>query len=164
MRSICLLLPLLFVQGLSFGQGPKISPELQKADLKATLKVIVQFDQDPTDAQHQKVLSRGGTFRATLHSVKAGAYSIPASALSDLANDPGVVHISLDHKISAKLDYTTSAINAPAAWNSGWDGSGIGVAVIDSGISSDTDLTAKGSGQRLSYKQDFTGGDGSDHY
>ncbi len=164
MKIMYLLAPLFLASGLAFAQSPKISPELQKGDLKGNVRIIVQFDQDPTEVHHQKVLNRGGALRGTLHSVRAGVYSIPASAIADLATEPNVVHISPDHKVFAKLDYSSAAINAPAAWNSGWDGSGIGVAVVDSGISSDADLNGKGSGQRVTYKQDFIGGDGSDHY
>ena len=56
-------------------------------------------------------------------------------------------------------DYTNSAINASAAWNSGYDGSGIGVAVIDSGINDNhPDLWDQSqSYSRVLYHQDFTG-------
>jgi hypothetical protein len=57
---------------------------------------------------------------------------MPASAIADLANDPSVVHISVDHKLGAKLDYTAAAINAPTAWQSGWTGTGVGVAISNS--------------------------------
>ncbi len=156
---------ILVTGALAMAQGPKVAPELQGIDSKSNVHVIVQFDQDPTDAYHQKVTSRGGTWKATLHSVKAGAYSMPASSLADLSKDPNVVHISQDHKIFAKNDYSTAATNATMAWQQyGVDGSGIGVAVLDSGINHHSDLTGKGSGQRIVYSQDFTGGDGFDHY
>lgn len=89
--------------------------------------MIVQFDQVPTEAHHQRVRNRGGRLRHKLNFVKAGSYTMPASAIAELANDPGVAHISLDHKLSARLDYTTAAANAPAVWQSGWKGSGVGL-------------------------------------
>ncbi|MBV8904779.1 MAG: hypothetical protein JOZ22_14190, partial [Acidobacteriia bacterium] len=144
------IITLLGASALAFGQSGKLASDLQTMDLKSSVHVIVQFDQDPTDSYHQKVINRGGTWRGTLHSVKGGIYSMPASALGDLAKDPAVVHISQDHKIFAKNDYTTAATNANIAWQQfGVDGTGIGVAVIDSGISQHGDLSSKGWGQRV---------------
>ncbi|NIQ09712.1 MAG: peptidase S8, partial [Gammaproteobacteria bacterium] len=37
-----------------------------------------------------------------------------------------------------------SLINAPAAWNRGYKGSGVNVAVLDTGIASHNDLTISG--------------------
>jgi hypothetical protein len=80
--------------------------------------------------------------KSELGIVKGGAYRIPAKELEELAKDPEVVHISLDHRLqsaatapaSAFLDYYDAAVNAQAGWLLGLDGSGIGVAEIDSGI------------------------------
>ena len=79
-----------------------------------------------------------------------------------MANDPNVAHVSVDHHVQAKLDYSTTAINAEAAWLSSFDGTGIGVAVIDSGITPVADLG--GQRNRIVYSQDFVGADGKDQY
>jgi serine protease AprX len=121
--------------------------------------VIVQFRQVPTARHHQKVLDRGGKLRRELGRFRGAAYSMPASALASLAADPEVVYISPDRPVHASstvapvLDYHTDAINAPAAWAQGLDGTGIGVAVIDSGIANVSDLNAG----NVVYSQDFTG-------
>ena len=130
--------------GFAFAQAPynKIASDVQNVDPKSTVNVIVQFDQVPTEAHHNLVRARGGSLRRTLNLVKAGSYRLPASAVADLANEPSVVHISVDHPLTSKLDYTTAATNATVAWKSGWTGSGIGVAVIDSGISSSQDFSS----------------------
>jgi serine protease AprX len=138
------------------GQAPKVAADLQNPE-KTAVQVIVQFDKDPTEAYHQKILSRGGTLKAALHSVKSATYWLPASAVAELANDPSVVHISQDHKIVAKLDYTASAVNAPAAWQSGWTGTGIGVALLDSGMSPDQDITER----NVIYQQNLIQGEAS---
>jgi serine protease AprX len=145
----------LLMAGPAFGQTRKIAADLQDADSKSNVPVIVQFDKDPTDVYHQKVLSRGGVLKTALHSVKAGAYSMPAAALAELANDPAVVHISQDHKVFAKLDYTAAAINAPAVWQWGWTGAGVGVALIDSGMTLDPDITER----NVVYQQSFVPGE-----
>ncbi len=61
------------------------------------------------------------------------------------------------------LDNSTAAVNAPAAWNIGLDGSNIGVAVIDSGISDHDDLQGA-AGSRVVYRESFAGGDGTDGF
>src|SRR5207245_10043053 len=43
--------------------------------------------------------------------------------------------------LHGSLDITTQTVNAPAAWQLGWNGTGFGVAVIDSGIALKHDLT-----------------------
>lgn len=154
----------LLVGAAGFGQTPKIAAELESADGKGMVQVIVQFDKDPTDAYHQKILSRGGTLRVTLHSIRGASYTLPAAALAELANEPSVVHISQDHRVLAKLDYTAAAINAPAAWQSGWTGAGVGVALIDSGISPEQDITER----NVVYQQNLlpgeAAGSASDRY
>src|SRR5438552_8306465 len=58
------------------------------------------------------------------------------------------------------LDLTTQTGNANLAWQFGWDGTGVGVAVIDSGISLKHDLTqADGIATRVVYSQSFVASD-----
>ena len=68
-------------------------------------------------------------------------------------------YISLDRPLGASLDYTAAAVSAPQAWNYGLDGTGIGVAVIDSGVYNHPDLNAAtGTKSRVVYRQSFIGG------
>ena len=132
----------------------KQSSDLSNVDAHAMVNVIVQWSHTPTDDQHQKVLSRGGFIRSKFQKVKAGAYSMPAAALDDLASDAEVTYISPDRPVSAKLDYTAAAVNASVAWNQQFIGTGIGVAVVDSGMVQSSDLADS---KRIVYNQDFTG-------
>jgi serine protease AprX len=162
MKVTGLFIGLLVASSLLFGDPPreKLAPELREPVASGNVDVIVQFDQVPTDAHHQKVISRGGQLKNKLDLVKGGTYTVPSSALADLASDPSVTHISVDHKLSAKLDYSAATINAPAMWQLGWTGSGIGVAVIDSGVAPTQDLNG-----RVVYTQKFeTDGGGPDGY
>jgi serine protease AprX len=139
----------------------KISPDLKEANLSGQIDVIVQFKQVPTTTFHQKVLSRGGKIKTDLGQFKGGAYTMPVSALTDLASDPDVVYISPDRPLNGAsqsstpvtLDYHTAAINAPAAWAEGLNGAGVGVALIDSGIALNSDISPF----NVIYNQDFTG-------
>ncbi len=140
----------------------KLAPDFAKLDSLSNVRVIVQWNHDP-ETEHQKVFNRGGFLHATHHSIKAGTYTLPAYALQELANDPDVKYIAPDRPLKAKLDYTAAAINAATVWNAGWDGTGVGVAVIDSGISPDPNLGGKGK-KGIVYTYDFVGKDGHDQY
>jgi subtilisin family serine protease len=47
---------------------------------------------------------------------------------------PGIEKIWLDGRVEATLEQSVPQIGAPAAWDSGYDGSGVKVAVLDTGI------------------------------
>jgi serine protease AprX len=74
-------------------------------------------------------------------------------------------YISLDRSLVAALDYTSQAVNAPQLWNSGWKGTGIGIAVIDSGIYLHPDLNVAGTSKsRVVYRQSFVPSVQNDDY
>ena len=154
---------------LAFAGSPKISRDLKAKEASGQVDVIVQFRSVPTAAHHQKVFNRGGKLKRQLGRFKGAAYTMPASELEDLASDPAVLYITPDRKLhgastgqpAAVLDFHNETINAPVAWAQGLDGTGIGVAVIDSGIGNVPDLTAS----NIVYSQDFTGsGSAADQY
>src|SRR5579885_2790367 len=140
---------------------PKISPDLEKSLQSGAstqmLKVIVRWRSAPTGSFHQKVTGRGGQLVSTLDSIRSSSYTVPSTALPDLANDSDVEYITPDRPVSAKVDYTVAVVNGGTAWNSGWTGAGIGVAVIDSGVNPDPNLNG-----HLVYSYDFLGGNGRD--
>jgi len=145
---------------LAFAGSNKISKD-QTGKTSGQVDVIVQFKQAPTAYHHEKVLSRGGKIKRELGRFKGGAYTMPASALEDLANDPDVVYITPDRPLSGAstsssawtLDYHSETINTSAATAVGLDGTGIGVAIIDSGVANVPDLTRS----NVVFSQDFTG-------
>ncbi|WP_327170545.1 S8 family peptidase [Streptomyces sp. NBC_01336] len=60
------------------------------------------------------------------------------------ALDGGMTRIWLDAKVTASLDRSVPQIGAPAAWQAGYDGKGVKVAVLDSGIdATHPDLSGK---------------------
>src|SRR5947209_16036861 len=91
--------------------------------------------------------------------INGGLYSVPANRLEHLSKNPNVLYISQDRPLTSLLNNTAPAVNANIAWSQGWDGTGIGVAVIDSGVSNDKDFQISGkSTSRISYSQAFYGG------
>ena len=81
----------------------------QGIDASATVLVIVQYLQQPADADHQKAASLGAQFKHTFNTLKSTAISMPAASLNDLASDPNVKYVSLDRPVEAKLDSVTAA-------------------------------------------------------
>jgi serine protease AprX len=124
-----------------------------------TVKVIVQYRVVPTATHYATMSQHGGRLNAKLHLVKAAAFTIPVSALPWLEADPEIVHVTIDHPMNVMDDLTNGAIGTSTAWNEGYNGSGIGVAVIDSGINdSHPDLwDSTETYSRVVYHEDFTG-------
>ena len=169
-----LSMTLLLATGMALGQNSsnqagnhgRIASELAGLLAKAhhgtaqgqTVKVIVQYRQVPTAAHYATMRGRGAKLQAKLHSIKGAAFTIPVSALAALEADPEIESVSLDHPMNVMDDLTNDATGVSAAWNSGFNGTGIGVAVIDSGINdSHPDLQNPDGSSRVDYHQDFTG-------
>jgi len=134
--------------GLSYGQQhPKLSSDLEGLDPASSVDVIIQYKETPTEAQRQKVCGKGGIYRRDLSVIKGGHYSVPATALAELADDPDVVAISRDRIVQGGKDLSAAAYNV--------SGTDIGVAVLDSGVNDSDDLDYPI--QRVVYRQDFTG-------
>jgi serine protease AprX len=118
---------------------PTRSPDLH-AFRGDRVRVIVQADR----AGLQSV--RGRLLRALRREVEgATALELTRAEFERLANDPSVAHISQDLPVVADMAVTNKVTRADAIWagtsgllglggTSGYKGSGVGVAVIDSGI------------------------------
>src|ERR1700730_8308135 len=142
---------LLLVTQIAFAQGfegngrmaGKFGPELGSFVERAhqgrtaageTVRVIVQYKQTPTAAHYATMQNRGGRLHSKLHMIKGAAFTIPVSALAALEADPEIASVTIDHPMNVMDDLTNNATGVASAWNSGFNGAGVGVAVIDSGI------------------------------
>ncbi len=82
-RLALLALITLLAAGLSVANGKKhkLSKDLDalKGDHNgATVDVIIQFNQKPTDVQHKNVQNKGGVLKTKLDVIKGAHYSVPA--------------------------------------------------------------------------------------
>jgi serine protease AprX len=152
--------------GVSFAFGAqtaKISRDLDATNSAGPVNVIVQYNQPPTLLQLQNVLNLGGLLKQELGLITARVFSIPASALGQLAADPNVVYISPDRPLgststgnpNAVLDYHKETINLAAAQGAGLTGAGVGVAIIDSGLAVSPEFNNV---SNLLFSQNFVGG------
>ena len=140
------------------------APELDQFEPGSTVDVIVQYAHTPTERHHSKVLGRGGRLHASLELVNSAHYTIPAGAVQALADDPEVVYISPNRTVRASADTAAPLIGADVALRNGYLGSGVGIAILDSGIDFHNDLSKSSSGllakgNRIVYQENFVPGD-----
>ena len=118
----------------TWGANEKLSADLHAHSASGNIDVIVQYKVPPTEGHHQRVMALGGRLHSRLDSIKGAHYSIPASQLETLADDPDVAYVSPNRPLRGMMDIPAETVNAAAAVAAGYSGAGIGVAVIDSGI------------------------------
>src|SRR5579884_206844 len=144
--------------------GPGLAALARRHPLRS-VSVIVQVRGQGAAARHD-VLAAGGSMQAQLPLIGGFAARLPAGAAAGLAGDPGVRVVSLNaevqgtslpagtlgNAISNLVTSYDSAVDAPAGWLVGATGSGVGVAVIDTGIAGnlpDFQVSANNSASRV---------------
>ena len=135
------------------------------AQSETMVDVIVQFNRNPqngTTMMAATIAQHGGQVLHDFSFIHAMHATFPASRLAELEQNGEIAYISPDRQLSSSsngipvLDYHTETVNAPVAWAAGLNGSGIGVAVIDSGIIDIPDL--HGQSNLVVFSQNFVGG------
>jgi serine protease AprX len=146
------------------GVTGKVAPDLQGLDPNSSVDVIVQFNQLPTVSMLEQITLLGGVVKSTFTVVNAVWCTLPVPVIQLVAALPFVTYISPDRTVGMLLDNSAGAVNATAAWNAGWDGAGVGIAIIDSGITPVHDLQSPSGTSRIVYSEDFAGGGTNDLY
>jgi serine protease AprX len=127
--------------------------------VNAESNVIIEFN-DESDAVNI-VKAQGGKAGRRLGILKARVAKMSNRKLKALASDPRVKKIHLDRKTSGFVGRTAVTVGARAVQElMGYNGAGVGVAVVDSGITGwHDDLTVgNGQGQRVARFVDFVNG------
>src|SRR6201986_1124611 len=152
------------------GKSQKLSADLANFPLNAdgTVSVIIQFNQTPKAQHFADLAARGGKMKFSLEHINGAAYRIPVNVLAWLMNHPDVAYVSPDRPNKIQSDNSdkgdnVSAVTADVAKSQfAVDGTGIGVAVIDSGVYNHDDLqTTSGKASRIVYSESFIPGDAS---
>ena len=106
------------------------------------IPLIIETAGPPSSAHFARLHGRGGMVKAVHSSIRGYSASVPASQIEGLADDPEVGHVSFDSPVRAHMDVAYPAVKADVAFvnSGGLDGSGVGVAIIDTGVQSHDDL------------------------
>ncbi|HZI57733.1 MAG TPA: S8 family serine peptidase, partial [Verrucomicrobiae bacterium] len=147
------------------GRQHKLAADLANFPVNAdgTVSVIIQFNQTPRAQHFTDMAARGGKLKFSLDRINGAAYRIPVRVLAWLQNHPDVAYVSPDRVNKIASDDDIPAVTGDVARQQyGLDGTGVGIAVIDSGVFNHDDLQkATGTGSRIVYSESFIPGDPS---
>ncbi len=106
--------------------------------INGRIEVLVDFDHMPTAAD-EELLAQGAGFEATwrFHLIPIIAGSVAVERLDELIVLPGVVFLTHDSPVKLLLDGSIPEHHVDQVWDLGFDGNGITVAIIDTGIDPD---------------------------
>src|SRR5205807_1857182 len=162
-----LILFLVATVSVAYADNSKISPELQNYPSNQQAQVIVQYTPGTQincsgifgfiGCAVNDVLKLGGSILGQLPLVNGVVALLDGNGIVSLSNQSNVVYISLDRPLTPSLSNAAAAVNADFAWQSNYTGAGIGVALIDSGVSNNLDLY-QGLFSRVVYQQSFVPG------
>jgi serine protease AprX len=159
----------------AFANDAKISPDLRGTASTQKKQVIVQYVAGANTSCSgllglvgcvlNDVTSLGGQLLGSLPLVNGVVALLDGNSINNLSNDPTVAYISPDRTVGLLSNDLALEAKAPAAGttNAKYTGSGIAVAVIDSGVNAHHDLNTTGllAHSRVVYNQSFVPGDSS---
>jgi serine protease AprX len=153
----------------------KVAPDLRALVLSGSqtpVKVIVQFNSTKSNAM-ETAMTQKGRGRKNFQTLNSAVVEIPADWIDDLAAYSGVRYISSDsatrsfghvttttgaEAVRQQTKTTTSLLGGTTTTSYTLDGTGVGIAVIDSGVdASHTSFLDKSNGVRVVRSVDFTG-------
>jgi serine protease AprX len=141
----------------------KLDPVLQlQASLSGRSRIILRVTNPALLGLLTPVVQlAGGTILGSLPLVDSLVADVPNAALALLGNNLLVAHISTDRLVVGAMERTGATIGATAVRQEfGYDGAGVGVAIIDSGAGATADDFAEspGGASRIDQFVDFVNG------
>src|SRR5579864_1106077 len=111
--------------------GTKIAPDLPQSNPNALVDVIVRY-KTPPSKDELKQLGPYGQIKKIFNVINGVHVTLSVSTIQQLQSDPNIAYISPNRTSKGAVDISTGTVNAPLVWSYGYDGSNVGVAVIDS--------------------------------
>lgn len=172
-RTLAIILICAFLASatIAVADDSKISPDLRNYTGTTPVRVIVQYAPGTNlncsgllgllGCVVGDVLNLGGELLSLVPLVNGLVAALDGNAIQKLSNQSNVVYISPDRSLTLMADTPGPAVNASVAWASNYTGSGIGVALIDSGVNAHQDLYSPGllfATSRIAYSQSYVSG------
>jgi len=127
----------------------------------ATLPLIVQSSNTNLRTRNATSLPSVGAVAVRPDKTSLSSFWQSQTATAPGARTAAATHIWLDGKVKASLDRSTVQIGAPTAWKAGLTGTGVKVAVLDTGIDAGHPDVAG----RITEARDFSGSENTvDHF
>lgn len=104
------------------------------------LPVIVQFKNNRNNSTKESLLKSVVSIESNLPIIDAFSGYLPTDLIYRLSNDPNVDYISFDSKVYTLLDVASPSIEAYYPHDKGFEGEGVTIAIIDTGVSPHYDL------------------------
>jgi subtilisin family serine protease len=135
----------------------KLQTQMRAAALDAPIGVIVRHKEGVVSAR-AVAAAAGAEVTYTYKLVPASAMRVSPAGIEALSQDPTVDFIWPDLPVHTWLNQSVPHINVPQVWNLGFQGEGMKIGVVDTGI----DPTHPDFAGRIAAKTSFVGGDGTD--
>jgi hypothetical protein len=123
-------------------------------------RVIITFKEEINETLIEEA---NGEINIEFESIPVASVTIPISGIKELENNPKISKIEKDIIVRTSeqvQDWGIQSINAPIAWDTGYTGKGVKVAVIDSGISPHEDLVIAGGKSFVEYTDSYNDDNG----
>jgi serine protease AprX len=131
---------------------------INSVEASSPARVIVQIAAaHPSSDMEPVVAALGGTIERELDIIQSAVVELPARAIPALSKHPLVARVSHDRAVVGTIERTAATIGAASIHDTfGYDGAGVGVAIIDSGVTPwHDDLASGDGGQRVVRFVDF---------
>src|SRR5581483_3929599 len=163
---LCFGLLLMTVLPASAKQLSKhMSPDLYQIYLYGSpnmkVDVIIQYNKKHFRDNWSTWQHRHDDLKTQLDVVNGDHKTVKVKDLDDLVDQDDVKYVTWDRPVKMSVDDITAAVSADVAWSYGFDGSGVGIAVIDSGIYTHPDLKNSALASRVVYSESFVPSDNS---
>ena len=150
--------------------GSKLSTEFRAArsaqGSNQMVKVIIQYKQPVMNNMaapgEREMRAQGARTHAHLGAIRAVVMTVPAWMIPQIAKNPNVAYVTPDRPVQMTgydEDEGSAVARDVAATQFAVDGTGIGVAVIDSGVADHPDLHDATGASRVVYSESFVTGD-----